>query len=242
MDIKSSLFVCLTACVVFTLCFILIRSKGASVYSVIVKALASFSFVMTFLVSLGYEGDLSFPTIAIGIGLVAGLIGDILLDLKVAYEQDSNEYLVAGFVSFGVGHLFYIFALIRLATGKWSFGGDIVVPIAISVLIAVVMAVGGIYVMKKFLKYDFGKHTIITAVYSFVLFFVTCLAMAFAFSNPKFASFAIGLILFSLSDLILSMQYFGGQAKNNLLQILNHSSYYLAQIVIACTVFISILI
>ena len=242
MDIKSSLIVCLTACIVFTLCFIFIRSKGASVYSVIVKALASFSFVLTFMVSLGYEAELDFPLIAIGIGLVAGLIGDILLDLKLAYEQDSNEYLVAGFVSFGVGHLFYIFAIIRLALDKWSVGGDIVVPVAVSVLIALALAVGGIVMMKKVLKYDFGKHTVITAVYSFILFFVTCLAMAFSFSNPKFASFAIGLILFSLSDLILSMQYFGGQAKNNVLQIANHSAYYLAQIVIACTVFISILI
>lgn len=241
MDIKSALFVCLTACIVFGLCFILIRSKGASVYSVIVKALASFSFVLCFVVSIIYDTEFDSAVIGLAMGLVAGLIGDILLELKVVYSDDSDDYLNAGFISFGVGHFFYIYAMITLAGGRWAVN-NLWLYIGIAALIAGAMTAGSYFMMKKLLKYDFGKHTVITFVYSFILFFSTVFAVCLSFGNSSFASIAIGLILFCLSDLILSMQYFGGQQNNNVFQVLNHTSYYLAQIVIASTLFISMLV
>ena len=241
MGIKSAFFICLIACIVFTSCFILIRCKGANVYSVITKAIASFCFIVTYFASLAYAIEINAAFIAIGLGLVCGLIGDILLDLKLAYKEDEDMYLNSGFVSFGIGHFFYIFALIFMGANAWHIA-DMALPISISLIIAAVMTVGSMYMMKKVMKFDFGKHTIITAIYSFILFFVTVLAISFAFVNTAFISIAIGLILFNVSDLILSMQYFGGQANNNVLQVLNHTCYYLAQIVIACTIFISILI
>ena len=45
MEIKETFLLALLACVIFTTCFIAIRSKGASAMAVISKALASFCFV-----------------------------------------------------------------------------------------------------------------------------------------------------------------------------------------------------
>ena len=49
---------------------------------------------------------------------------------------------------------------------------------------------------------------------------------------------SIGFVLFLLSDLVLSMQYFGDKLHDKKLIIINHSLYYLAQIIIAMFLFL----
>ncbi len=240
MEFKSVFFIALTACVVFTLCFILLRNRGASVYTVLLKSMASFCFIVTFMASLSFQEDFLVAYIGLGLGLVCGLIGDILLELKVFNKDTEREYLNGGFVSFGVGHFFYIFALISMATTEWKVG-SLLMPILISVALAGVFTLCTYIVTKKVMKMDFGKDTIITMVYSFILSFVTILAISFAILNPAFISLAIGFVLFTLSDLVLSMMYFGGKADSVMLHIINHTLYYLAQIIIASTLFINLL-
>jgi len=240
MEIKSTFFIMLLACMVFTICFIMIRSKGASVYALMTKAMASFCFIALFIVSITYEKVFLSQYIGLGLGLVLGLIGDILLDLKVVYKEHENEYLVGGFISFGLGHICYILSMIGFVTTGWAVS-SIWLAVGISAGVAVLLTLG-VYYTSNIMKNDFGKHTIITMVYTFILMFTTVFAVVLAIMNANFWSLAIGFVLFTVSDLILSMQYFGGKADNNLLQVLNHSCYYLAQIVIASTLFIEILL
>ena len=240
MEIKSTFFIMLLACVIFAGCFIMIRSKGASVYALMTKAMASFCFIALFIVSVSYEKVFLSQYIGLGLGLVLGLIGDILLDLKLVYKEHENEYLVGGFVSFGLGHICYILSMIGFATTGWAVS-SIWLAVGIAVGVALLLTLG-VYFGKDIMKNDFGKHTVITMVYTSILMFTTVFAVVLAIMNPNFWSLAIGFVLFTISDLILSMQYFGGKANNNMLQIFNHASYYLAQIVIASTLFIEILI
>ena len=51
--------------------------------------------------------------------------------------------------------------------------------------------------------------------------------------SPKFLIFAAGITLIFVSDLILSLQYFGGKQDSPVLTALNHAIYYLGQITIA---------
>ena len=53
-----------------------------------------------------------------------------------------------------------------------------------------------------------------------------------AIYNPIFWIFAAGMLVFLFSDLILSMQYFGGKDQKIFIYI-NHIAYYLAQIMFA---------
>lgn len=94
---------------------------------------------------------------------------------------------------------------------------------------------------KYVMKLNFGKNIAITFAYTFILYFVTVLAVVLACYNIAFLSLAIGFVLFTLSDLVLSMQYFGDKADSNACQIANHTLYYLGQIVIASTVFVQLL-
>lgn len=79
--------------------------------------------------------------------------------------------------------------------------------------------------------------------FSYFIFFVLATMVAFsvwlAFINIKFIPIMIGMVLFFVSDLVLSMQYFGGSNLENRpsLVVLNHTLYYLAQ----CAVVIALL-
>ncbi len=227
------------ASVLFAGVFIYVRSYGASIYAVITKALASFCFVMLFALSVEKIGYTSSGNMAILLGLVAGLIGDIVLDLKVTYSESENEYLNAGFAAFGVGHLMYTIGMLGMAS---TYEINVLTPILIAFGAAAVLTVATYFATTKLMKFDFGKNIIVAFVYTFVLYFVTALAIALAINNLAFIGLAIGLGFFLLSDLILSMQYFGGKAKNNMLQIFNHTTYYIGQILIACTAFIAVIV
>ena len=47
----------------------------------------------------------------------------------------------------------------------------------------------------------------------------------------------IGFVLFLASDLVLSMQYFGGKLMDKKLIVTNHLLYYFAQIIIAMFIY-----
>ena len=49
--------------------------------------------------------------------------------------------------------------------------------------------------------------------------------------------FAVGMVLFLLSDIVLTQMYFGGKPRDKVLCTVNHTLYYAAQICIACFVF-----
>ena len=94
-------------------------------------------------------------------GLAFGMLGDIYLDQKWVYPDDSDKYLWAGFVSFGIGHLFYIPAIIITADipGKLLW-----IPAAFAVVVCIF-----VLVTEKPTKQDYGKFRWIIVVYGLVV-------------------------------------------------------------------------
>jgi uncharacterized membrane protein YhhN len=107
--------------------------------------------------------------------------------------------------------------------------------ILISLGVAVVLTLAIMLPSKK-LGLNFGSMVWIVAGYSLMLTFMMAFAISIAIYIPIFWIFAAGMILFFLSDLVLSMQYFGGKTQKSLIYI-NHILYYLAQICIAISIF-----
>lgn len=161
---------------------------------------------------------------------VWGLLGDIALDLKYVFKKYEKEYLKAGFSSFGVGHIFYIIALVILfGFNKFAFIGA-----------AAIMAfcVAFVFISEKLLKLQYGKFKSISVCYIIVLGFVFGLSVMYAILSFSAASLmlAIGFALFLLSDVVLSGLYFGATEKERTSRpaiILNHLLYYSAQFIIA---------
>ena len=168
-------------------------------------------------------------TALIGGGLMFGLLGDIWLDLKYIYTQDTDFWTFAGFFSFMIGHVFYVVAMVR------QFGFH---PLAlVGCVIAVAGAFAFIYLTEKPMKMHYGKFKFITALYGGFLFvmFVYGLNMAVLgdHGNWGLILLCIGGLFFIISDLILSGTYFG-EGKNRPVDVItNHVTYYIAQYCIA---------
>lgn len=220
-------------CVIATAFFIALRVTKGGVYGILSKTLASLCFVVLGLYG-AYKTGLTMVAAFVIIGLILGMIGDIVLDLKVVYKEHNDSYLNAGMLSFGLGHVSYFIALTLLCTKvifKTSsvYGGVLLIALGIAGILTIsIMAF-----ISPMLKLNFGKFKIQTYLYTFALTFMTAYALTVGiWWTPAFI-YGAGLGLIFLSDLILSNQYFGKYADNKLFTILNHAIYYAGQIVIA---------
>lgn len=231
-------------CAILVGVFICLRVKKGGVPGLLSKTLASFGFVTLGLLlatnkaTFGTNNDLS--AILICCGLVCGLIGDIVLDLKVIYPEEQDKYLPAGMVAFGIGHFFYLGAVSLAISAEMSVAGwDFIWRCLLVVGISLVLTVLTWLSSTKLMKLDFGKHLWITLAYTFILTCVVVFMIVFALSisTLKLWILVVGAILFLLSDLVLSVQYFGGKQADKTMIVINHILYYCAQIVIALFIF-----
>lgn len=215
---------------VFLVLFILKCKNERSVGGVFLKNAVSIFFILTAAVGLIQNPSrVEYGTLIL-VGLAFGMLGDIYLDQKWVYPNDMKKYLYAGFVSFGIGHLFYIPAMVRAAgiELKW-----LLIPAAAGLVVAV-----GNLLLEKPMKQNFGEYKAIVTVYGFILAFMAATAVTCAVltGEKTFVVFAAGGVFFLLSDLILSPMYFGEGKNTPMNFILNHVTYYLGQYLIAFSV------
>lgn len=236
---NKAIILMMVAASVLAVLFMMIRvtigakDTAGGVIAMFAKALASIAFIMIGVMSI-YNGVVNEKAaIFVLFGLVMGLVGDILLDLKLIYAGSKEEgiYLTGGMVSFGLGHILYFVAVIILLGNSVVTGSLIGICVAISVVLAALIIVVGKYV----LKFNFGKFIVHSIIYAFMLIFMGALTIAccIAMKDTKMLQFAIGMILFFLSDIVLTQMYFGGKATDKVLCVVNHTLYYAAQICIA---------
>lgn len=214
-------------CVLLAALFIVVRVLRGGMTALYLKALASVGFVGLGLVMFFGYSPANWKSIFVILGLVMGLVGDVLLDFKVVQKEKSDTFLNWGMLAFGVGHIFYFIYLV-LKLPEFNVWGLI---IAIGVAALITFAI--IKFIAPLMKLDFGKFKWQSAAYSFILSFVMLYAITCAILSPSFWLIALGLGLIFVSDLILSTMYFGGKQDDKLLCILNHGIYYLGQIAIA---------
>ena len=236
-----TLIVGICVALAFASLFIVVRIKKGGVDGIVTKALASFGFValgLFLMATKAGQNDFSrYSSIVILCGLVCGLIGDVLLDLKVVYPFHEDKYLTFGMLSFLFGHLFFIGSMGVIFAGNAT--KTITFPIIFIVIMSAVFAVGIWFVTSRYMHLDYGKHALLSTIYAGVLLFTTVFSIYLAFSTMLTSLFimAVGFVLFLASDLVLSLQYFGGKQSIKSLIILNHLLYYLAQILIAVSIY-----
>ena len=209
--------------------FLIARDRKGSVQALLFKTLTSFLFIAVAFASFLANPNQGVATYAmlIMMGLVCGLIGDIVLDLKIMYRESSSLYQHGGMVSFLIGHLFYLAALIIYFGFNW-------VPVVIALALALIIGL----VSKFVLKFNFAEHTIDTYAYSFILSYMMTQA-CYAAITQGFTTctvlLAAGAILFLLSDLVLVMTYYDNKDSRPFI-VVNHVLYYAAEFTIALSI------
>ena len=215
-------------CIIITVIFCWIRSEKATYYSLTLKTLASICFILSAGFAMRTVGTSTIGILII-VGMIFGLFGDIILDLKVMYPEKNDALFLSGTASFAVGHVFYFVAalLLNIESNPSSIAWAIPVALVLAALVTL-----GIMFSSKKMGMDFGKVKWAVISYSVILSFMLFYTIFVAIYNPMFWIFAAGMFVFLFSDLILSMQYFGGKSQKVFIYI-NHIAYYLAQVMFA---------
>jgi len=207
--------------------FIVVEHKKRWVAANILKGLASLVFVL-----IGFVGWLQSPssnfTNCVFAGLLLGMLGDILLNLRFVYPDKGQKIFLGGIAAFLIGHILYLCALIPSVKHLY-------VDIAIGAVLAAALLIYIFKTMKVKLAFK-----IFGIVYLGAVIIMTCMALDIAFfaASPRTITFAIGAILFTVSDIVLIFNTFSDVTKFSL-RITNLSLYYIGQVLIACSLFLS---
>ena len=225
---KLTALICV--CILCTAVFIIRRCFKKDVYSLLLKVLSSMCFILLGFYSAAAGGSFAESGLIL-IGLICGMLGDIFLDLKYIDLPNTKTYTTAGIAAFILGHAFYITFIFRYTPGMTA-----------SRLIALLIAILGgvlIYATPKLMRLNYGDFRLLCSFYAAVLIFITAYALLSAVRIGSMFTilFCVGLVLFLISDLILSQIYFGDHMDTPFLSGLNHALYYAGQILIAVSIF-----
>ena len=217
--------------IIFFLCE---RIRKPSIKAVLVKTGASLIFISicSYGLYLHYHSIIALMFV---IGMVFGMLGDIFLELKVVFPNEEKTLMMAGFVTFGIGHVFFITGML-----KEFYHNESVLYIILPFVFGLIMAVVTL-LMEKPMKLNYGNMKITVLVYAVLLFSMTGTAISMSILH-KFAStslifLTIGGALFAISDLILSEAYFGGKEDSPYVSIFNIATYYSAQYLLASAIY-----
>lgn len=206
--------------------FIKVEHEEKYLLADILKGSASLIFVL-----IGYQAFLvtnnAFNRLFL-YGLIFGMIGDILLNLRYVFPKHGQKIFLVGILAFLIGHILYLLALIPQARHVWIW-----YCIAIGALAAICLL---IYIFRTMEVKPAFK--IFGVFYLGAVFIMTAIAIGIAIFVPNRRSvlYAIGAVLFTASDVVLIFNTFSGVTKFSM-RIANLSLYYLGQILIACSMF-----
>ena len=223
---KSYIYLLILLGLVLQALFIKIEHDERYLLADILKGSASLIFVL-----IGYQAFLvtnnAFNRLFL-YGLIFGMIGDILLNLRYVFPKHGQKIFLVGILAFLIGHILYLLALIPQARHVWIW-----YCIAIGALAAICLL---IYIFRTMEVKPAFK--IFGVFYLGAVFIMTVIAIGIAIFVPNRRSvlYAIGAILFTASDVVLIFNTFSGVTKFSM-RIANLSLYYLGQILIACSMF-----
>ena len=203
--------------------------KQRNIKGLLVKGFISVSYILTAAFATFSNPENYFFGILVIIAGVLGLKGDIYLDQKYLYPEHKDDYLKIGFICFGIGHIFYIWALYTMVDLTMI---ERLIPLAFGVLTVVFNLI-----MEKPTRQHFGKYKSYVCVYGLVLGYTTALATLIYYKTGDTYAlvFALGGLSFIVSDVELSQMYFAEGKNNSVRFTINIITYYLAQFLIALT-------
>lgn len=206
--------------------FIKTEYAGKMVNATVLKGAASLFFVLLGFVC--YAANTAPFGKLIVIGLVLGLVGDVLLNLRNVFEGRKSMLVFAlGILAFLSGHFLYIAALIRLKA-------DIVAWAAVLTVIISVLAIPPL--MRRITAPSMGLKIFGYVYLVVVIAMFSCAAMLLVKLGASALTvlFAVGALLFMVSDFIMIYYSFGKKIKP--LRAINLLSYYAGQLLIAITI------
>ena len=195
-------------------------------------------FVSIGVLSMFISNNFSAYAVTMLIGLVFGWIGDYFLHAK-----PTDAYFITGFISFLIGHIFYIVAYVRALPVLFPDYKMFNIPELIIGAVIIVTAI----ILHKVIKLKFTPKIIGAGIWLYfcILTFMFVKATALGYHQWQsgaeggilpFVVLTLGSFFFVLSDASLGVIIFGGQKKNYPLKIFNIITYFWGQIMLASSI------
>ena len=224
------------------LCFCIREKLGKpTIRAAILKDLSSIGFFFTAIAcmyTVTREGDAGAFGWLLLLGSFFGVQGDVWLSFKYLYKAQAWLYTFVGIGMFAAGHIFYIAALL-ISFGKEVGGVTIGIPVAMGVLIGIATGM-----LEKKVKLEFGrfKYTVMAyaGLLSMTMFLSGAFAVSFHWQNPVLDVMFVAMVLFAVSDVILSRTYFSKRERTPALLLANYITYYGAQYVLAFSILLTV--
>ena len=211
-------YVLIILCAALACVFLYKESRKQYVPAVVLKGLASLCFVILGIMSSpgGHTAKL------IVLGLVFGFVADILLNLRMVFQEKGQLIFLVGILVFLTGHIFYLAAVAPLSRHP-------LICVILGIILTVLLM---IWIFKQITAKMAFK--IFGVVYIGAIMLLNCFAIGNLITDPNAFSgiFAAGAVLFLISDIVLILNTFGGEFKQRLRNV-NISLYYAGQILIA---------
>lgn len=209
-------------CLFFAGVFLFAEAKKKHIAGVFLKGLASMSFVLLGMIT-SKQAQNTVLARNVFAGLCLGMIADILLNLRYLFPNEGQFVFLIGILVFLAGHVMYIIALIPLSSG-------ILLPCLAAGVVLTAVLIWWIFrlITAKPAFKIFGVF------YLGAIMLMTSIAFGILITKPSPFSgcFAAGALLFLASDIILILNTFGSQSKENM-RISNIVLYYVGQLLIA---------
>ena len=188
------------------------------------KGITSLTFIMLALSFLFQSGSLGPFALFILIGLTFGLLGDIYLALRPLREPKENEtIIILGISVFSLGHISYLIALSLL--DQFS---------VLSICFGILMMFG-VILLSRLMKFQMGRTKYFNYAYAALIFTMIGQSIVYVMNGgPVFLM--LGACLFGVSDLVLAPIYYK-QMNQKWMIALNLITYYLAQVLIAASLY-----
>lgn len=222
----------ITLCVGSASAFIYMRIAHVGLQAFWAKLTASALFVVGGFIALMMKDNAPNYMFFILLGLFFGMIGDLLNELKLVYRPHEKQYMTGSLAMFGLGHVMYIIGLTMVASASKAIVVPIFVSLAIGSVVATILLVNSTNVGM-----DFNVHKSSVFAYTFLLSITSAYAVALAVLLPALWMFAIGMILFLASNVVFAFINWAFKISNTM-NIVNLSTYYVAQILIMITLFV----
>lgn len=206
--------------------FIVVEHREKYLLADVLKGFASLAFV-----TIGFVGYNEYSNDSLGckilIGLILGMLGDIVLNLRFVLKENGEKAFFSGIVLFWLGHVLYLAALIPLTD-------CLLVDVCVGLSLTAALLAYFYQTMKPKVVFK-----VLGAVYLGAVVGMTVIAVQLALTTvaTSYIVYAVGAFLFMVSDIVLIYNTFGDTSKFSL-RILNLSCYYVGQLLIAGSLFL----
>ncbi len=226
--------VSLSVCGLFSVFYTFMRLKANHKWGIALSFASMMLYVIAAALALfNVNNNFNNAYIFILIGLIFGLVGDVLNEFKDD-RLELNPFLNLGMISYAIQRVLLFTALVFLVFDSFRLE---VFLISIAVAVGLTLL---IWFIAKMIKLEFRHVLVPMLIYFLITTFFLSIAIWYAFYVPTLIMFSLSFLMFFFSDLCLLKTNLGNIVGKQSAFIIHNIFYAIANLLIIAFLFFSL--